>query len=230
MGIFGPPNIDKLKARKNINGLIEALMYEDEDVRWRAVEALGEIGKPAVEPLIGTLKDESSNVRSEAAWALVDTSKPAEALEPLNEACKESYVLVGTIDTLGKIGDKRAVEPLTKVLKNENLFVRGRATVALAMIGKPAVESLIEALKDEVVNVRWCAAKALVKIGKPAVKPLIEALQDKKSYVRSRSAKALGEIGDNRAVESLISALKDKDSDVREYAAEALKKIKAKKS
>ena len=44
MGLFGPPNIEKLKVRKNIKGLIEALKDKDEDVRKRAAWALGKIG------------------------------------------------------------------------------------------------------------------------------------------------------------------------------------------
>lgn len=59
MGLFGPPNIEKLKARKNVKGLIRALKDEDQEA---AAGALGNIGKPAVESLIATLKDESANV------------------------------------------------------------------------------------------------------------------------------------------------------------------------
>ena len=34
MGLFGPPNIEKLKEKKNVKGLIKALNYrKDDDVR-----------------------------------------------------------------------------------------------------------------------------------------------------------------------------------------------------
>ena len=52
MGIFGKPNIEKLKATKNFKGLIGALKDKDYLVKEKAIEALVDIGKPSVEPLI----------------------------------------------------------------------------------------------------------------------------------------------------------------------------------
>ena len=88
MGIFdlfkGKHDIEKMKKRKDVDGLIKALKNKDIYVRSNAAEALGKIDdKQAVEPLIQALKDADDLVRSNVAWAL------------------------------GKIGDKRAVEPLT---------------------------------------------------------------------------------------------------------------------
>jgi len=45
MGISVPPDIGKLKAIKNVKGLIKALKSKDSNVRRSAVEALGRIGK-----------------------------------------------------------------------------------------------------------------------------------------------------------------------------------------
>ena len=84
MGLFGPPNIEKMKAKRDVQGLIEALGYQkDASIRSAAARALGELKDvQAVEPLIATLKDSDSKVSELAAEAL------------------------------GKIGDARAVEPL----------------------------------------------------------------------------------------------------------------------
>jgi len=87
-----------LKGRRDVEGLIKVLGHED------AATALGEIGKPAVEPLTEALKDEYSSVRWNAVWAL------------------------------GKIGDSRAVEPLTEALKDEDCAVREWAAEALEKI------------------------------------------------------------------------------------------------
>ena len=66
MGLF-KPNVIKLAAKKDIEGLIKALKDKDSDVREEAAEALGEIGDDrAVEPLTKALKDEDSSVRSKA--------------------------------------------------------------------------------------------------------------------------------------------------------------------
>jgi len=73
MPLFGPPNVEKLGARRDIAGLVKALAYEkDSDVRRAAAGALGAIGDArAVEPLIDALKDGEPDVRGAAAEALV---------------------------------------------------------------------------------------------------------------------------------------------------------------
>ena len=89
MGIF-KPNIEKMKANGDVEGLIKALKHRDEAVQEDAAVALGRIGDVrAVDPLIRALKDELSDVRERAAYAL------------------------------GKIGDARAVDPLIRALKGE---------------------------------------------------------------------------------------------------------------
>src|SRR4030043_126453 len=91
MGFFGP-NIKKMKANKDVEGLIEALKDKDESVRRLAAEALGEIGDArAVEPLIQALKDKDTWLR----WC--------------------------SAEALGEIGDARAVAPLIQALKEQRL-------------------------------------------------------------------------------------------------------------
>lgn len=91
MGIFGrKPNIKKLEANRDINGLIEALKHKDTGVRRNAVGALGRLGDTtAVEPLLEVLNDEDFYVRGDAAKAL------------------------------GEIGDERAVKPLERLAESE---------------------------------------------------------------------------------------------------------------
>ena len=197
-GLFGPPDVDKLKAKRDVTSLIKALAYQkDSLVRWLAAEALGNLGDArAVEPLIAALKDSDSSVRQRAAEAL------------------------------GKLRDTRAVEPLITALKDRDSYVRQRAADALDKIGAPAIELFITALKDSDSDVRQRAAEALWQIGDArAVEPLIAALKDSDSGVRRRAAEALYKLRDARAVEPLIAALKDSDSSVRQRAAEALWQI-----
>ena len=221
MPLFGPPNVEKLGARRDIAGLAKALAYKkDWKVRTAAARALGDIGAPAVEPLIAALKDNGlSGVREAAAEAL------------------------------GKIGDPRAVEPLIAALIHGLSYYREAAAEALVKIGAPAVEPLIAALKDGDFDVRKTAAGALgeigwkpdkgeagalyliargkwdecVKIGAPAVEPLIAALKDGNSDVRKAAAGALGVIGDARAVRPLIAALEG--SGMRQAAVNALVRL-----
>lgn len=122
------PNIEKLKARGDVQALIKALRYKNQRdeqgsmyVRAGAARALGELGDSrAVEPLITALKDENAHVRRRATWAL------------------------------GELGDPRAVEPLRVALKDEDETVRADAATALEKLGNArAVEPLRAALEDE---------------------------------------------------------------------------------
>ena len=91
-----------------------------------------------IECLIAALKDKDSDVRNAAAWSL------------------------------GRLGDKRAVEPFIAALKDKDSNVREAAAEALGELGdKRAVKPLLTALKkDKDSNVRDAAAKALGKLGK----------------------------------------------------------------
>ena len=119
MGFLGPPDIKKLKEKKNVKGLIKALNYKKEEkVRRGAAEALGQLGDPrAVEPLIKALGDFDGSVCESAAKAL------------------------------GELGDDRAVDPLLKVLGDsvDGFVCRRSAAEALRKLGDPrSVEQLLE--------------------------------------------------------------------------------------
>jgi HEAT repeat protein len=171
------------------------LKDEDSNVRWRAAEALGQIGSDrAVDALFSALKDKNGFVRLRAAIAL------------------------------GQVGSDRVVDALFSALKDEDSNVRWRAAEALGRIGSDrAVDALISALKDDDSDVRDRAAEALGQIGSDrAVDALFSALKDKNGFVHLRAADALGQIGSERAVDALLAALKDDDTFVRGSAASGL--------
>lgn len=123
-------------------------------------------------------------------------------------------------ESLGKIGDAKAVGPLTKAMEDRVFVVRTTAIKALGKIGKPAVESLIEGLKNSDENVRMYAAMGLGEIRDiRTVEPLIEALRLKTRLggAEGSAARALAEIGEP-AVEPLIAVLKDSNDNVRIWA------------
>ena len=196
--LFGKPNVNKLKTKGDVRGLIKALGYEkNSDIRCAAAKALGELGdKQATEPLIAVLRDTEPGVRRTAAEAL------------------------------GKLGGTQAAESLITALQNSDSEIRKAATKALVNIGTPALEPLIATLRDTSdQNLRQTAADVLVEIGAPAVEPLIAVLKDEKWHVGVAAAGALGEIGDTRAVDPLIAALESKAMTRRYAAAKALGKL-----
>jgi HEAT repeat protein len=182
MPLFGPPNVDKLKAKRDLPGLTKALGYkQDSSLRRAAAEALGQLGDArAVEPLIGALGDETVSVRQAAVGAL------------------------------GELDDARAVEPLIGLLHGKDRWsVRDAAVLALGRLGDArAVEPLIGLLHDEDGSLVQKAVEALTAIGASAVEPLIDALDDKDEYVRGAAVGALRAIGDVRAVDPELVALR----------------------
>lgn len=212
---------------EDINRLIQKLKNQNPRIQKQAMQALSEIGMPAVEPLIAVLKDKSNgDIHWDAAILLREIGAPAvdSLITLLKDGDEHIQVISGWI--LENIGAP-AVAPLIALQKDENINVRKAAAAALAEIKDArAVVPLIVALKDKNGGIQWEAAKALGNIGAPAVEPLIAVLSDKNIDVRRPAVSALSKTKDMRAVEPLIVALADKDADVRTIAAEGLAEIK----
>lgn len=195
-GLFGPPDVSKMKAKRDVKGLVNALSYDkDEAVRRDARLALLEMGDPrAVEPLIVLLKSKDGSGRKVA------------------------------MELLGVLGDARAVEPLIDELLDEHLNPYPEVVNALCKIGAAAVEPLIAALKNENKFTREAAVEILSKLGDTrAVDPLIVVLKEDGYWVvRREAAKVLGKFGDARAVGPLFAAREDPDDTTRLAAMTAL--------
>lgn len=135
------PNVEKLKANRDIEGLIEALEYtNDELVRVDAAEALMEIGDVrAVKPLIMALNDENDDVVAFSAQALgkVGDKRAVEPLIELFDIARGGGVRDWIIVAFGQIGDDRAVDLLIETLENKNSYPLSRcwAAGALGKIG-----------------------------------------------------------------------------------------------
>lgn len=194
MSLFGPPNVEKLKAKRDVKGLIKALGYEkDMKVRQAAAEALGQIGDAqAVEPLVRALKhrymysDEKTPVWEAAEEALLKIGD-ARVVEPL----------VAAAEVLGKIGDARAVWPLCSYTEDNVSAVRKAAVEALGKIGgERVVKSLASVLANQ-DSLIWSTQKALVKIGTAAVEPLLMTTLEAENYyiMRDRVGEVIKSLG-----------------------------------
>ncbi|MGH9425032.1 MAG: HEAT repeat domain-containing protein, partial [Terriglobia bacterium] len=104
--------------------------------------------------------------------------------------------------TLGQIGDPKAVESLVVALSDENLRVCGAAAEALGKTGDArAIEPLLAMFQRGNCQ---DALKTLIQIGPSAVEPLVTTLKYSDYGVRLESIKALR---DSRAVEPLVMIL-----------------------
>lgn len=215
--------LGKTNSPEALKPLFVALRDEDCWVRTAAAVSLGQLGDPkATEILIRLLDDPSSLVDRAAATSLekldwkpptvqlqvkyllaahktddlVALGKPAiELLIQALESRNTERIQIGA-ESLGRIGDRAAVEPILLLLAHENSSIRAVAARALGDI------------RD---------ARAVV--------PLIALLKDESKDVRLAAVRALGDIGDEQAKEPLAKLLKDTDEDVRRTAGEVLKEL-----
>jgi len=147
-----------------------------------------------VEELIEVLRAPGkSRVRRMAASAL-GWLEGAQVVEALVAALDDAdvQVCIEAIASLGRIGDRRAVNPLCAMLKNGHVL-RQHAAEALGEIGDPrTVGALIGVLGDACHAVRVAAIRALSKIGDPrAIDPLVAVLGDPDASIRRIAASAL---------------------------------------
>jgi HEAT repeat protein len=139
-------------------------------VSTAAMNNLVRIGSPAVDPLIGALRNHNSRIRYHAASALGSLAlggiKAHNAVPSLIEALHDenSQVKNFAARSLGDIGDQRAVEPLIRALRDEDMGVRGDAASALGKLkNKRAIRPLLAMLKERKQNYQF-AAEALREI------------------------------------------------------------------
>lgn len=92
MPLFGKPDVEKLKVRKDVNRLIKAL--RDDRVGDAAAVAIREVGdQQAVEPLISALHHQNQHVREAAAVALGRIGD-SRAIESLKGVLKDEHLNV----------------------------------------------------------------------------------------------------------------------------------------
>jgi HEAT repeat protein len=231
------PDIDDLKAKKDVDGLIEALNHEDIIIVKEAARALKYVGdERAVDALIQSLElyDDESNFTiatsirtfsAEALGIIVDLRAEVPLIRSLND--KSSEVRAAAAESLGKLGDDTAEESLVFILENDtNADVRKHAASALGSVGhEDAVESLIGSLSDKEWPVRKNAVIALGKLGdKRALKPILKALDDEDTDVKRQAIHALEKMK-KEAFKPLLKKLYDVNWQNRSIAAEALGRL-----
>lgn len=180
MRLFGPPNIERLKAKQDIPALVKLLADEKHPgLGDAAVQAFSEIGASAAEALIEALHDERPIVRERSAAALGQI-EPTRGFDSLIAALKDKVWQVrrSSAQALGQIGDNRAVGPLTAALKDEKPDVCNAASEALGRLGEAGLASLLEYMCYYPEEMRLRVLAAVVEVGRPAVDPLVRCLKE----------------------------------------------------
>jgi HEAT repeat protein len=131
-------------------------------------------------------------------------------------------------ESLGKIGDRLALDDLLPLLNDSMPVVRAAAAKALGRMATPrdeaAIAGLARSIADPADSVKEAAALALGDI-EPAIgqlAPLGDLLRASDVHVRRAAVRALLLLDTGRAVRWLLPLLDDSDADVRQGAVAAL--------
>ena len=234
--------LGELKSEKAVENLIDLLKDPDSEVRQCAARALGSINcEKAIKPLLEALTDSDEWVRIQVIIAL-GFMKSDKSIEPLKEAMFDQYrnqfmrnelIFI----SLGKIGSKKSIEAIKKILKSSDGFLRYRYISCLKQIEADwAVDLRIEELKGLIKPSRkgfiddvykGLAVSDLGKLkSEKYVELLTEVLKDSNAHIRAEAIQSLGRINSKKAVKYLIEALKDPEPEVQIEAILALNLIK----
>ncbi|MDJ0570924.1 MAG: HEAT repeat domain-containing protein [Pleurocapsa sp. MO_192.B19] len=215
--------------------MIECLGDTRGMVRLGYAEALGAVGKPAVDLLIDALLHHSNVVVRRAAGKTLTLIEDPIAVPHLVYALlndEDTVVQASAIGALARTGEA-SVAPLLEVLASPDSTEsnKGHAAWALAFIGVKAKDRLYAAYNSDSPEVRAAVVAAIAKVAEEnrddtqALNLLVTSLQDTAANVRSEAAAVLGNLKYQSAIPNLRSLLNHAAGETRKSAALSLMKI-----
>jgi len=117
--------LGKIRDERVLDPLM--LQLRNDEFKDDALNALVELGQPALSRLIKALKDKDENIRKQAVLAL-GRIKEAEAIEPLIEMLGDVdwFTRLTAAAALEAIGDERGREAIKPLMKDPDMVVRMR--------------------------------------------------------------------------------------------------------
>ena len=244
-----PPDTAAL-GRRALALLTSMTTEADAESRALAVAAWGEIGNPAVLPLVKkALKDKNVTVRIEAATALHKLGDSPAAWAALESVIVKSTASASrraggdpqrrmrdlardkarakAIARLSEFGGEEAAELFETTIEDPSQVVREATALALARMGLTEfADPFVAALEDKDESLRASAARSLGEIGRAEhLLALVKLMSDGSPIVRLEAAGALAGYKQREAAAALGAALKDEDARVRAKALQGLAKL-----
>lgn len=216
------PDIWRLQAQSDIDGLIQALHDDDAGIRRRAATALRTLGASKAVPVLQSGLENESDPETREAYLAALEALQEELQETPNSEMNELDYLINQLETrqpdrvieaahaLGKLGDKLAVPALVGLFNDPKISIKERLAVAEALLkleSAPVEVALLGALRSTEWRVRRNGAAILGQLRADwAVDPLAKALFDENELVRRTAYAALRHIGTPEAKEALETA------------------------
>jgi HEAT repeat protein len=217
--------IESLKkiAPHNLDSFVDGLKHADSNVKNGTVAVMAFVGEPSLPVALKAVENVDARVAAGNVLVKLGAASVPGLLKILKET-QDEVIRLFVIETLGKIGDKRAtpaILPYLSLTPEKKRIVIG----ALGLIADPATEhQLIESLQnpEEDADARVQAAMGLGKIGTPsAISALIQALDNENLKIGDGAVTGLQQAGE-KALGALKTAAKHPDPDVRIRVAQAL--------
>src|SRR6185369_11021555 len=191
-------NMDVDKARPAVPALIE--LFQDTK-RPEHLEALARYLDPRTRPILQEALDytEDDFDRATIAAGALGDMKDTESVPTLIKAAEKELPVksrannarIAAMRALVKIGDKRAVPTLMKVLTtsadDQDFLLNQKAALGLAEFRDPqAIPALIRGLfmTGRGTTIFQECRLALVRIGAPAIAPMVQLLQEKNPEIQ----------------------------------------------
>jgi HEAT repeat protein len=219
------------RSANAVPALLAALQHEKARVRASAARSLGTIASPRATMGLATfLADPSTRwpAREAAARSLGLIKSPdGVPMLLLMLADREARVRLAAIESLGLIGDSRALKGLSILLQDPE-FGRSAADALGRIKSSDALPALIRVLKARkaplpIIERSFWAIGEIAANSSSGV--LLPFLKDEDPQFAVWAADALGRIGDLQSREELFEALKRDEPEVKEMAAWALQKL-----
>ena len=211
-----------------------AVTHGDVDAE-RLAKSLGvPMDRLAALELAKYLHDPDENVRVVAANAMGAFVGIPEVVDTLIAALGDwsPVARAAIVQSLGKLGDARALKPLLRLLQWDLPEVKREAAAALGEIGNTvAVTALIKALKDWDAGVRREACRALGNLGdRSAIEAVWPLLFDGNNLVRAEAVLAVAKLKADGACAALQKLVGDWTTEVRRRAAEGIGLLECKEA
>jgi len=185
--------------------LLDFIDAEQDAVSIAAIEAIGIIkDNTKVNLLLEKLEDaEFPSERKPTIILVLGDLQAKEAVDKLLKIVADPYSekiwRMYASNSLGKIGDKKAIDELKKLFSDKDALIRAYAASALAEFNlEDVISVLIQGLKDSNWKVRYYCASSLARVGADKAIDILKfkVLKDPILNVKKESIRALGEIGD----------------------------------
>lgn len=198
----------------------------NKNISASAIRNLGKTGDQSfAEKFLERLQDEDfeedeEELRESIILLMGELKYAPSVLTLMDIAQDDGYSSVArrySCDSLGKIGDEKAIPVLKELLNDTDSILRSYALSSLAYFEGNEIEAiLIQALRDSFWRIRVAAAKALSdKKSEASVDILIyKAEKDPEANVKKAAMESLAIIGGNKAISFLADYYEnDKNSD-----------------